>query len=147
MHILSVSYFLRTYMSCLYPLNTYRVLLELLRVGGWGWWRSLHVRTCSKLRNCCVALAHMWDSPEPLRCSCTHVRCYARRGVWDWDNDVPCMWHVRCYATNGVGWGGMMMMMMSLALQTCRALALHRQKAASGLLSPSECFQKPVRKA
>ena len=28
-----------------------------------------------------------------------------------------------------------------------RALAMHRQKASSGLLSPRECFQKPLWKA
>ena len=99
--------------KCFYPLKTYRVLLELLLVGGWGWWRSLHVCTCLMLRNCCVALAHMWDATELLRCSCTNVGCYATDGMGSlacarglgWWRSCICT-HVRCYATDWGDLGG-----------------------------------------
>ena len=35
---------------------------------GGGWWRSLHVHTCETLRNCCVALAHMFDATPLMGC-------------------------------------------------------------------------------
>ena len=56
-----------TFLALAHMLNATQLLRFLL-----GCYCSLHLHTCSMLRNCCVSC---WDVTVP--CTCTHAQCYA----------------------------------------------------------------------
>ena len=80
-----------------------------------GCYCSLHLHTCSMLRNCCVSC---WDVNVPcIPCTCAHAPCYATASCWD--VNVPCTCaRAQCYATAAFLLG----CYCSLHLHTCSML-------------------------
>ena len=109
---------------------------------------------------------------DDVPCTCTHVSCYATDGVGGGGGDDDVLTAGDNAAESVASVSKTQLRRMNLLrsvssdpiehrsllaahyLNKCpglesvlRALAMHRQKASSGLLSPRECFQKPLWKA